>query len=56
MNDFLNVRLLSRTRRKVSDAKNISIARDTINARATALEVTPGTCKAAIKARASATI
>jgi hypothetical protein len=53
---FLKDRLLSRTKRKVSEAKNIRIARDTIYANAAALVVTPGTFKAAIKAYAGATI
>ena len=48
--------LLSRTSRKVKDAKNIRIASDTMYARALLLEATPGYCRAAISANAGATI
>ena len=54
LKDFLKVRLLSRTRRKVNDAKNKRIARETTKMRALVVVATPGMLKAAIRAYAVA--
>lgn len=53
---YLKLLLLSRTSKKVKDAKNIRIARDAMYARALLLEATPGYCSVAISAKAGATI
>ena len=50
----MNVRLLSRTKRNVRQAKNKRIARETMKMRALVVVVTPGMLKAAIRAYAVA--